>query len=485
MELESLLPELQVEELVGDLKKKVENLTFDSRKPNKNGLFIAVAGTMADGHQYIAQAIRQGATAVIMERMPEELELGVTYIKVNDSAAALGKVTAAFFDRPSAKLSLVGVTGTNGKTTTVTLLHQLFMDLGYKAGLISTIENRVNNKRYDATHTTPDPVALNELLDEMVQEGCQYVFMEVSSHAVVQKRITGLTFAGGIFTNISHDHLDYHGSFKAYIDAKKGFFDDLDKKAFALVNVDDKRGSVMVQNTQATIYSYGLRSVSDFKGRVLENSLLGLHLQVNETAIYTRLIGEFNAYNLLAVYGAALCLGQKEEEVLRCMSNLRSAQGRFDYLYDEKKMVLAIVDYAHTPDALEKVLSTIHDLRQFNGRIITVVGCGGDRDKTKRPVMGRIAAEWSDWVVVTSDNPRSENPATIIADMLQDLPESLALKILSNVDRKQAITTAYRLAKANDILLIAGKGHEKYQEIEGVKYPFDDKEIVHSLITLG
>jgi len=402
---------------------------------------------------------------------------------VADSAAALGLITDHFYNHPSQQLQLVGVTGTNGKTTTVTLLYNLFQNLGYKCGLLSTVENKIGQRIIPSTHTTPDSVAINALLAEMVEAGCDYAFMEVSSHAVEQQRISGLHFAGGIFTNISHDHLDYHKTFDNYIKAKKGFFDKLPKTAFALTNVDDKRGEVMLQNTKAKIAKYSLQRMADYRAKILENSLLGLRLELDGADFHGRLIGEFNAYNLLAVYAAAILLKQEKSEVLQALSEVQTAEGRFDYIFNQAQQILGIVDYAHTPDALEKVLQTIRQLRKAGSKIITVVGCGGDRDKTKRPEMAKIACNLSDQAILTSDNPRTEQPEAILKDMEAGVPKEVEHKVLTIVDRKQAIKTASRIARNGDIILVAGKGHEKYQDINGVKHPFDDKEILKAEIS--
>jgi UDP-N-acetylmuramoyl-L-alanyl-D-glutamate--2,6-diaminopimelate ligase len=415
---------------------------------------------------------------VIAEILPAERKDNVVYIEVADSAAAAGFIAHNFYGRPTEKIKLVGVTGTNGKTTIATLLYKLFTGLGYKSGLISTVENRVGEKVSEATHTTPDAVTLNQLLAEMVSAGCTHAFMETSSHAIHQKRISGLHYAGGIFSNITHDHLDYHQTFDEYIRVKKAFFDGLPSGSFAVSNADDKRGTVMLQNTQAKKLFYSLKTVADFKGKILDNSLSGLVMNVNDVEVHFRLIGEFNAYNLLAVYGTAASLGADKQETLRLMSELTGAEGRFDYIVSAKDHVIAIVDYAHTPDALLNVLATIRKLRKGFEQVITVVGCGGDRDKTKRPVMATVACEHSDRVIFTSDNPRSEDPDEIIADMENGLSAAYKRKYISIANRKEAIKTAISLAKPEDIILIAGKGHEKYQEIKGVRKHFDDKEEV-------
>lgn len=458
-------------------EQEITALVFDSRKVVPGCLFFAVWGTVVDGHRFIDQAIALGAVAVICEEVPQDQQQKITYIKVADAAAALGFAAAAFYDHPSAKLKLVGVTGTNGKTTIVTLLFNLFRDLGYKCGMLSTVENRINVEVIPATHTTPDPVALNQLLHEMVVLGCDYAFMEVSSHAIVQHRITGLEFTGGIFSNITHDHLDFHKTFDQYIKAKKTFFDELPTTAFALTNLDDKNGSVMLQNTKAHQKTYALKSMADFKGRVIENQFSGLLLNIDHQEVWFKLVGSFNAYNLLAVFAAAMLLEQDKEKVLTILSRLSGAEGRFDYLISSKK-VIGIVDYAHTPDAVQNVLSTIKDIRKGNEQVITVIGCGGDRDKTKRPLMASVACEWSDKVILTSDNPRSEDPDQIIRDMQSGITADQQRKAFAIADRKEAIKAACHLAQPEDIILLAGKGHEKYQEIKGVKYPFDDKQIL-------
>ncbi|RME12281.1 MAG: UDP-N-acetylmuramoyl-L-alanyl-D-glutamate--2,6-diaminopimelate ligase [Bacteroidetes bacterium] len=482
-QLKDILGHIEVTEVVGSEDVEINSLVLDSRQAGPGSLFAAISGTQTDGHKFIDKAIENGATVVLCEHLPKEMKNaeGVTFIVVEDSARAFGLAASAFYDFPSEKLRLVGITGTNGKTTTATLLHQLFTGLGYKAGLISTVENRVAQRVIPATHTTPDAASINLLIHQMVEAGCDYVFMEVSSHAVVQQRIAGLTFAGGVFTNITHEHLDYHKTFKAYIAAKKKFFDDLPETAFALVNIDDKHGQVMVQNTRATVKTLALRRPADFKARILDNSLEGLHLDLDGVELHARLIGAFNAYNLLTAYAVAMLLGQEKEEVLPVLSNLRGAEGRFEKVKNQETGVLGIVDYAHTPDALEKVLSTIHQLNKGKGKVITVVGAGGDRDRSKRPLMAKVAANYSDTVILTSDNPRSEEPEAIIEEMKAGLPP-VAKTVLSIVNRREAIKTAAALAGKGDIILVAGKGHEKYQEIKGVKTPFDDvRELTEAL----
>jgi len=457
---------------------------IDSRKIKDGSLFIAVKGVAFDGHQFIDKAIQAGATGVVFEESLAEKKEGIVYVEVENSAAAAGLIAHNFFGQPSEKMKLVGVTGTNGKTTIATLLYKLFTSLGYKCGLLSTVENHIGDKVVPATHTTPDAISLNALLNQMAEKECTHVFMEASSHAIHQHRITGLHFAGGIFSNITHDHLDYHKNFDEYIRVKKSFFDGLSSSAFAISNADDKRGTVMLQNTNAKKYYYSLKTVADFKGKILDNSLTGLVMVVNDQEVHFRLIGEFNAYNLLAVYGAAICLGEDRQEVLRNLSMLTGAEGRFDYMVSEKDKVIAIVDYAHTPDALLNVLATIRKLKKGFEKIITVVGCGGDRDKTKRPVMAEVACEHSDKVIFTSDNPRSEDPAQIIKDMEAGVVAAAKRKYISIVDRKEAIKTAISLAGKEDIVLVAGKGHEKYQEIKGVKNHFDDKEVVDEMFAV-
>jgi len=473
--LSDIVEGLPFTELQGSVDVDISAVVFDSRKVVPGCLFVAVKGTAVDGHDFIEQAIKDGAIAVICEELPGHIAGEVDFLMVADSAVALGIVSANFYGNPSNDLKLVGVTGTNGKTTIATLLYTLFRDLGYKCGLLSTVENQINGNIIPSTHTTPDPVELNKLLSEMVAAGCDYCFMEVSSHAVAQHRIAGLTFSGGIFSNITHDHLDYHKTFDNYLKAKKAFFDGLPKTAFALTNNDDKNGNVMLQNSKAHRKTYGLKSMSDYKAKILENQFGGLLLQIDGEEVWFKMVGTFNAYNLLAVYGAAMLLDQDKAKVLTSLSKLSGAEGRFDYIVSPNK-IIGIVDYAHTPDAVQNVLSTIHDIRKGNEKVITVIGCGGDRDKTKRPIMARTACEWSDKVILTSDNPRSEDPAQIIKDMEEGVDAAFKRFTLSIVDRKEAIKTACMLAQQGDIILLAGKGHEKYQEIKGVKNHFDDKE---------
>jgi UDP-N-acetylmuramoyl-L-alanyl-D-glutamate--2,6-diaminopimelate ligase len=482
--LQDILYKVSIRSVHGELDREVHDLQTDSRKIGPDSLFIALKGTHTDGHQFITQVTEEGATTIVCEELPATLKEGITYIQVENSAAAAGYIAHNFYGQPSERLKLVGVTGTNGKTTIATLLYKLFTALGSKCGLLSTVQNHIGDRIVPATHTTPDAIHLNALLKEMVEEGCTYVFMETSSHAIHQHRITGLQYAGGLFSNITHDHLDYHKTFDEYIRVKKSFFDSLPSDAFAISNADDKRGAVMLQNTNAKKYFYSLKTIADFKGKILENNLTGLVMIVNDQEVHFRLIGEFNAYNLLAVYGAAICLGQDKNEVLRCLSILDGAEGRFDYLISPKERIIGIVDYAHTPDALINVLVTIQKLRKGYEQIITVVGCGGDRDKTKRPVMGAAACQYSDKVIFTSDNPRSEDPEQILLDMEVGLNTAAKRKYTKITDRKEAIRTAINLARPEDILLIAGKGHEKYQEIKGVKYPFDDKQILLEMFEL-
>lgn len=482
--LSEILYKVHTTALSGHTDIDINNVQIDSRNVTNGSLFIALKGVAADGHQFIANAIDKGAVVIVCEDLPAAQKENITYVQTANSAEAAGRLAHNFYDLPSAALKLVGVTGTNGKTTIATLLYKLFTCMGYTCGLISTVENMIAGKVIPSTHTTPDAISLNALLKQMVNEGCTYAFMEVSSHAIHQQRIAGLEFAGGIFSNITHDHLDYHKTFDEYIKAKKGFFDALPSTAFALTNLDDKRGNVMLQNTAAKKYSYSLRTVADFKGKILENMLTGLVMSVNEQEVHFRLIGEFNAYNLLAVYGAAINLGEEKAHILQCLSSTTGAEGRFDYTVSPKEKVIGIVDYAHTPDALINVLDTIKKLKQGYEKIITVVGCGGDRDKTKRPVMGEVACEHSDKVIFTSDNPRSEDPQQILIEMEATLSSAARRKYISIADRKQAIKTAVNMANPQDIVLIAGKGHEKYQEISGVKYHFDDKKVLMDMFEL-
>ncbi|RTQ45487.1 UDP-N-acetylmuramoyl-L-alanyl-D-glutamate--2,6-diaminopimelate ligase [Hymenobacter gummosus] len=462
----------------------VSSLTLDSRQAAPGAAFFALRGVQADGHQFIPKAVAQGAAVVVCEEAPAEPAEGVSYVLVPDSAEAMAHMAAAFYGHPSKRLKLVGVTGTNGKTTTATMLHKLFSARGYKAGLLSTVQNQIGEEVILATHTTPDAIRLNELLARMVAARCTHAFMEVSSHAVVQHRVTGLAFAGGIFTNLTHDHLDYHGTFDNYLKAKKGFFDMLPAAAFALTNADDKRGMVMLQNTKARKATYSLRGAADVRGRLIDNSVEGLQLEVDGHEVQFRLIGVFNAYNLLAVYGAAVLLGEDSEETLTVLSGLTSAPGRFEPVVSPRKRVVGIVDYAHTPDALENVLQTIADIRRPEQAVITVVGCGGNRDGAKRPIMADLACRLSDRAVLTSDNPRYEDPQVILDQMQAGVRPSDASKYLTVLDRREAIKTACALARPGDIVLVAGKGHETYQEIQGQRTAFDDREVLQEAYEL-
>jgi UDP-N-acetylmuramoyl-L-alanyl-D-glutamate--2,6-diaminopimelate ligase len=482
--LQDILYKVRIRSVHGNLAVPVNALHIDSRKVNKGDVFIAIKGVAADGHQFIDSVVEKGAAVVVCEVMPPTLKEGVTYVQVENSGAAAGYMAHNFYGQPSEQVKLVGVTGTNGKTTIATLLYKLFTGLGYKCGLLSTVQNHIGDEIVPATHTTPDAISLNALLKQMVDAGCTHVFMETSSHALHQQRVAGLKYAVGLFSNITHDHLDYHKTFDEYIRVKKSFFDSLSSDAHAISNADDKRGPVMLQNTQAHKYYYSLRTMAEFKGKILENGLTGLVMTINDQEVHFRLIGEFNAYNLLAVYGAAICLGEDKFEVLRCLSELTGAEGRFDYIISLKDKIIGIVDYAHTPDALLNVLATIKNLRKGHEQVITVVGCGGDRDTTKRPVMGEVACDHSDRVIFTSDNPRSEDPEQILRDMEKGLSTAAKRKYIAIVDRKEAIKTAVSLAKPDDIVLIAGKGHEKYQDIKGVKYPFDDKQVLAEMFNL-
>lgn len=477
MQLQEILYGVAIKNLVGNPNVEVAALAFDSRMIKSDTLFFAIKGTVVDGHEYIGQTINAGATVVVCETMPAELVPSVTYIEVENSSIALGIVASNFYGNPSAKLKLVGITGTNGKTTIATLLFQLFRGLGYHVGLISTVQNHINDQIIPATHTTPNPIALNALLQDMINAQCEYCFMEVSSHAVVQHRIAGLTFTGGVFSNITHDHLDFHKTFDNYLKAKKQFFDHLPKSAFALTNSDDKNGKVMLQNSKASKKTYALKQMADFKAKIVENKFSGLNLEIDHTDVFFKMVGSFNAYNLLAAYGTAILLDQDKLNVLTILSTLSGAEGRFDY-FVSKEGIIAIVDYAHTPDAVQNVLSTIANIRKGNEQVISVIGCGGDRDKTKRPIMAQVACDWSDKVILTSDNPRTENPQAIIAEMEKGVSPTNQRKTISITDRREAIKTACLLAKAGDIILVAGKGHEKYQEVNGVRHHFDDKEVL-------
>ncbi|MBT1704145.1 UDP-N-acetylmuramoyl-L-alanyl-D-glutamate--2,6-diaminopimelate ligase [Chryseosolibacter indicus] len=482
-ELKDILYKVPLTSSYGNMNSEVKGICFDSRKVKPGFVFIAVKGTVTDGHDYVDKAISLGASVVVCEKIPSTINENVTYVTVKDSALALGIISSNYFGNPSEKLKLTGVTGTNGKTTTVTLLYKLFSGLGYNVGMISTVENRIIDDVIPSTHTTPDPIQLNELLKKMVDSGCSHAFMEVSSHAVDQERIAGVKFAGAIFTNITHDHLDYHKTFENYIKAKKKYFDELSSDAFALVNADDKRGMVMLQNTKATKYTFGLKKMVDFKGKIVTNSIEGLELEIAGKNVWFQMIGDFNAYNILGIYGAAILLGEDSDEVLTQLSSLKGAPGRFELVLPGSK-VTAIVDYAHTPDAVKNVLETIAQFRTGNEQVITVIGCGGNRDTTKRPLMASIACKLSDKVVLTSDNPRDEEPMAIIKDMQAGILPTEARKTIIIPDREEAIKTACMMAKEKDIILIAGKGHETYQEIKGIKHPFDDREVVARMIKL-
>ncbi len=482
-ELKDILYRVSITSASGDMNIAVNSICFDSRLARSGSLFVAIKGTKSDGHLFISSAIASGALAVVCETLPDSLAENVTFVTVKDSAHSLGIIAANFYGNPSAKIQLCGVTGTNGKTTVATLLYKLFLSLGYKSGLLSTVENRIGDTAIPSTHTTPDPIKINELLVQMIAEGCTHCFMEVSSHAVDQGRIEGLKFAGAIFTNITHDHLDYHRTFESYIRAKKGFFDGLPSDAFALVNVDDKRGMVMLQNCKATKYTYGLKKMADYKGRIITNTIEGLELEMANRSVWFKLIGDFNAYNLLAVYGAATLLKADPESALMRLSSLTSANGRFEIVQPGAKFT-AIVDYAHTPDAIKNVLETIAQLRSGQEQVISVIGCGGNRDRSKRPLMAAIACKYSDKVILTSDNPRDEDPMEIIREMQKGVGPSEARKTLVMVDREEAIKTACMMAKEKDIVLVAGKGHETYQEVKGVKHPFDDKEVLGRMIKM-
>ncbi|MFN8264753.1 MAG: UDP-N-acetylmuramoyl-L-alanyl-D-glutamate--2,6-diaminopimelate ligase [Chitinophagaceae bacterium] len=482
--LQNILYKVAIRSTHGSTAVQINDLQIDSRAVKQGSCFIAMKGVAVDGHQFISKAVEQGAVAVVCEVLPAELKEGVTYVEVANSAEAAGYMAHQFYGNVSEQMKVVGVTGTNGKTTIATLLFKLFSGLGYKCGLLSTVQNHIGNEIIPATHTTPDVISLNKLMKQMYDAGCTHVFMECSSHAIHQHRITGIQFAGALFSNITHDHLDYHKTFDEYIRVKKSFFDGLTSEAFAISNRDDKRGEVMLQNTKATKLFYSLKSMAEFKGKILENALTGLQMLINQEEVHFRLIGEFNAYNLLAVYGAAVSLGEDKEKVLQVLSGLTGAEGRFDYLISADQKILGIVDYAHTPDALQNVLVTINKLKRGYEQVITVVGCGGDRDKTKRPVMGEVACQLSDRVIFTSDNPRSEDPFEILKDIEAGLNSAAKRKSISIVDRREAIKTAISLANKEDIILVAGKGHEKYQEIKGVKHDFDDKQVLNEMFKL-
>lgn len=481
MILSDILQHIKVEKLIGDTSVEISGIQFDSRKVESGHLFVATRGTASDGHSFIPMAIERGAIAVLCEELPLEFFENIAYVQVKDSLYALGFAASVWYDFPAEKLTLVGITGTNGKTTTATLLYQVFKDLGYRVGLLSTVQNYVNDEIIEATHTTPDALALNALLRKMADVGCEYAFMEVSSHAIEQRRIAGLEFDGAVFTNLTRDHIDYHVTFENYLKAKKRLFDELDSNAFALTNIDDKNGAVMLQNTKARKHTYSTRGLADFKTKIIEDNFQGMLLDMNGIELHVPFIGKFNAYNLTAVLGTAVLLGQEELETLRIISSLHSVSGRFETIHSERG-VTAIVDYAHTPDALENVISTINEILQGRGRLITVVGCGGNRDKGKRPMMAQEAVNGSWKAILTSDNPRDEEPMDILNDMLAGLDTEQKAKSLTMVDRREAIKTACTIAQKGDVVLIAGKGHENYQIIKGVKYHFDDKEEVLSAL---
>lgn len=482
MKLKDLLSDIEIIEVDGDLESVVKGIDSDSRNCVDGHLFIAMKGVQVDGHNYIKSAIELGAKVIVYSESVDKSPEGVTFVKVADSLDAAGKIASHWFGNPSDQLTLVGVTGTNGKTTTATLLYQMFRKLGYKAGLLSTVANYVNDEIFHATHTTPDPISLNEMLAKMVGAGCEYAFMEVSSHAIHQKRISGLSFNGAIFSNLTQDHLDYHKTMENYLKAKKAFFDNLPSSAFALTNIDDKNGLVILQNTKASKHTYSVRSLADFKARIIEKHFDGTSIAINDTELEVQFVGVFNVYNLLAVYGATVLLGQDPQKALVVLSQLKPVSGRFETFRSPKGFTV-IVDYAHTPDALTNVLTAIHDVLEGKGRVISVVGCGGNRDKTKRPIMARESVRLSDQVILTSDNPRFEEPEMIIHDMEDGLTSDELKSTLSIVDREQAIKTACALAKSGDVILVAGKGHEDYQDVKGVKRHFDDREVVKNIIT--
>ncbi|MEY2691691.1 MAG: hypothetical protein RIT03_81 [Bacteroidota bacterium] len=480
-QLKDILYKVAIESVIGTTECAVSKIEFDSRKVAKNDVFVAIRGTLSNGHDFIQKAIELGATVIVCDELPVHLQEGITYVQVVDTNSALAFLSANYYDNPSQELKLVGVTGTNGKTTIASLLYQLFKKAGYKVGLLSTVTIRVDDIEFPATHTTPDSLTINRYLRDMIAAGVDYCFMEVSSHGIHQKRTEALQFAGGIFTNLSHDHLDYHATFAEYRDVKKQFFDQLPKTAFALTNLDDKNGPVMLQNTVARKKTYALKTYADYKAQILENQLSGLLLKINEQEVWVRLIGTFNAYNILAIYGTAVELGLEPLDALRWVSELESVSGRFQFTVSAQEKITAIVDYAHTPDALDNVLQTINSIRTKNEQLITIVGCGGDRDKTKRPIMAQIAAQFSDKVILTSDNPRTEDPEQILREMEAGIEPQHYKKSITISDRFQAIKTACQLAQAHDIILIAGKGHETYQEIQGVRYQFDDMQHVQDL----
>ena len=481
--LSDILYKVKLEEIIGSTHVAISSIVFDSRKVKKDSLFVATKGAADDGHIYIQKAIESGAIAIVCEEIPKDKNDQITYVKVKDSTYALGVMACNYFDNPSEKLKLVGITGTNGKTTTVTLLFNLFKSLGYSVGLLSTVQNKINNTVIPSTHTTPDAITLNELLFKMEEQGCEFVFMEVSSHAIVQNRIAGINFTGALFSNITHDHLDYHKTFDEYIKAKKQFFNLLPSTAFALTNRDDKNGMVMLQNTKANKYTYALKNIADYKCKIIESHLNGLLLNIDNHEVWVKLIGTFNAYNILSVYATAVLLKQDITSVLTALSNLNSVEGRFQYVKSPNG-VIGIIDYAHTPDALKNVLETVKEIRSGSEQVITLVGCGGDRDSAKRPIMAAIACEYSNKVILTSDNPRTEDPEEILNQMQAGVNPVDVKKVLRITDRREAIKIACSFSSKGDIILIAGKGHEKYQEIKGVKHDFDDLEILKETIKI-
>ena len=483
MKLNEVLKNIQPVKVIGDAEVEVTGVNIDSRRIQNGHLFVAMKGTQVDGHKFISKAIELGAKSILCENLPEEMGNGVTYVQVESTEDAVGKAATIYYGDPTKKLKLVGVTGTNGKTTIATLLYNMFRKFGHKVGLLSTVCNYIDGEAIPADHTTPDPIELNELLSKMVDAGCEYAFMECSSHAIHQKRIGGLRFAGGLFTNLTRDHLDYHKTFENYRDAKKAFFDGLSKDAFAITNADDKNGMIMVQNTKATVKTYSIRTMADFRARIIECHFEGMYLDIDNHEVGVQFIGKFNVSNLLAVYGAAVMLGKKPEDILLILSTLKSVSGRLEPIHSPEGYT-AIVDYAHTPDALENVLNAIHEVLNGKGNVITVCGAGGNRDKGKRPLMAQEAVKQSDKVIITSDNPRFEEPQDIINDMLAGLNTTQMKKVLTIVDRKEAIRTACMLAKKGDVILVAGKGHEDYQEIKGVKHHFDDKEVLRDIFSI-
>lgn len=482
IKLNELLENIKTITILGNENVGISSICFDSRQATDKSLYIAQKGSLHDGHEFINQSISLGAIAIICETLPKNILPEITYVQVKNASESLGYIASSFYNNPSEELSLVGITGTNGKTTSVSLLHNLFRAMNIPCGMLSTVENKINDTVIPSTHTTPDAIALNKILREMVDEGCEYCFIEVSSHALSQNRTAGLRFKGAVFSNLTHDHIDYHKTFEAYLKAKKSFFDHLPTDAFALTNIDDKNGNVMLQNTQAHKFTYSLKTIADFKCKLIENSFEGLHLFIDEQEIWFEIVGEFNAYNLLGVYATARLLGFDSFEILEKLSSLKAAEGRFEYLPNPKE-IIAIVDYAHTPDALENVLKTISEIRTGNEKIITVVGCGGNRDAEKRPIMAHIAHEFSNIIILTSDNPRFEDPTEILKQMEKGIPSHSSKQCLMIEQRREAIKTACMLAQKSDVILVAGKGHEKYQEIKGVKHHFDDKEELLKILT--